>query len=99
MEFFWDRGNIDHIALHDITPDEAEQVIQNDPLELQKGPRNGELRITHLGETDTSRVLLVAITIRDEKIRVVTAYPAKKKMRDLYAQQKAMSDERHTTDT
>ena len=31
--FDWDRANIDHIAEHDVTPDEAEEVILGDPLE------------------------------------------------------------------
>ena len=78
MQFQWDNGNVDHIALHDITPQEAEQVIENDPLEMGKEVRDGELRVLHLGETDTGRIVIVSVTVRGERIRVVTAYPAKK---------------------
>ena len=32
--FDWDSANIRHIAEHDISPEEAEEVIQGDPLEM-----------------------------------------------------------------
>ncbi len=89
MPFQWDPGNIDHIALHHVDPDEAEQVIENNPLALGKEERNGEQRILHLGETDAGRVLLIAVTARGDKIRVVTAYPANRKMRTFYSEQRA----------
>lgn len=41
----WDELNIGHIALHGITPGEAEQVIGNEPLDLEVQFRNGEKRI------------------------------------------------------
>jgi len=99
MEFLWDSGNIDHIALHDVTPEEAEQVIENEPLEIGKVERNGELRIVHVGETDAGRVLLVAITYRDEQVRVVTAYPASRKFRKFYDQEKARTNDTDPEDT
>ena len=34
MPFIWDAGNIDHIARHDISPEEAEQVVENDPFDI-----------------------------------------------------------------
>jgi uncharacterized DUF497 family protein len=88
--------NIDHIALHHVTPDEAEQVIENSPLELGQEERSGEQRILHLGETDAARVLLVAVTARGDKVRVVTAYPANRKLRTFYSEQKVTSDEEHS---
>ena len=88
MHFQWDAGNINHIALHGITPYEAEQVFANDPLIVQVQIRNGENRVLHLGETDTGRVLFVAVTERHEGRRVVTAYPANRKMRAFYLAQK-----------
>ena len=98
MHFDWDQGNLEHIALHDITSEEAEQVIANSPLEIGRVERNGELRIVHLGETDAGRVLLVAVTDRAELVRVVTAYPANRKFRKFYAEQKAMRDETDSKD-
>ena len=93
MQFNWDTGNIDHIALHDVTPEEAEQVVENSPLEIGRVERKEELRIVHLGQTDAGRILLVAVTDRAELVRVVTAYPANRKFRKFYVEQKAMRDE------
>jgi predicted DNA binding CopG/RHH family protein/uncharacterized DUF497 family protein len=61
MQFDWDSGNIDHIALHDVLPQEAEQVVENDPFDVGAILRNGETRTLHLGETDSGRVLLVVV--------------------------------------
>jgi uncharacterized DUF497 family protein len=93
MEFLWDNANIDHIALHEVTPEEAEQVIENEPLEIGKVERNGELRIVHLGETDAGRVLLVAVTYRAGHVRAVTAYPASRKFRKFYDREKAKTND------
>jgi hypothetical protein len=34
IEFDWDEANIGHVARHSVLPDEAEQVILNDPVDL-----------------------------------------------------------------
>jgi uncharacterized DUF497 family protein len=99
MDFLWDNGNIDHIALHGVTPEEAEQVIENEPLEIGKVERNGELRIVHVGETDAGRILLVAITYRAEQVRVVTAYTAGRKFRRFYNEQKVQANDPDLEDT
>ncbi len=88
MQFIWDSYNINHIAPHGVAPEEAEQVLQNDPFDLQTEFRNGEYRTTHIGETDAARILIVLVTLRDDRIRVVTAYPAKPILRRFYAHQK-----------
>jgi len=45
--FDWDKENIGHIAKHQVTPDEAEEVILNDPLDVSFDPEmNGEERWT-----------------------------------------------------
>ncbi len=33
LGFDWDNANIGHIARHQVTPEEAEQVILNEPVE------------------------------------------------------------------
>ena len=96
--FDWDEANIRHIARHHVSPDEAEQVILNDPLELQRQERSGEQRILHLGTTDSGRLLIVAVTMRNAKSRVVTAYSANRRLRNFYSAQKAISDEEHPQD-
>ena len=32
LEFDWDEANIGHMARHSVIPEEAEQVIFNDPV-------------------------------------------------------------------
>jgi uncharacterized DUF497 family protein len=84
--FDWDDANRTHIARHRVTPAEAEQVIHNNPIDLTVQGCDGEDRILQVGATDKGRVLLVVTTWRNDKIRVVTAHPAPKKLRLLYIQ-------------
>ena len=90
--FLWDRENLSHIARHNVSRDEAEQVIENNPLDLERQIRNGEKRILHLGETTAGRVLFVVVTLRSRMLRVVTAFPASRKARKFYAEQKQALD-------
>jgi hypothetical protein len=97
--FFWDKDNLSHIARHHVSRNEAEQVIQNEPLDLETQIRNGELRILHLGETTAGRVLFVVVTLRNKMLRVVTAFPANRKSRKFYAEQKQAFGDKETPDS
>jgi uncharacterized protein len=79
--FSWDDENISHLARHQISPSEAEQVIVNRPADLSSELRNGEERFVQVGETDAGRILIVVIAMQREMIRVVTAWPAKDRFR------------------
>jgi uncharacterized protein len=35
LEFDWDDTNIQHIAEHNVKPSETEEVVDNDPLDLE----------------------------------------------------------------
>ena len=73
--FDWDDANIGHIAEHDVAPEEAEQVVLGDPMELDfERTELGEDRWSYIGETSLGRVLQVIFTMRGEKVRVVTAF-------------------------
>jgi uncharacterized DUF497 family protein len=88
--FDWDSANIAHIAEHDVTPEEAEEVLLGDPLDLEfRIDEGGEERWSYLGETSQGRILQVVITLRGEKIRVVTAFDATKQDKLLYLDAKA----------
>ena len=54
--FDWDAGNIGHIARHDVTQSEIEQLFGNDPLDLAGEVVGGEERYTGVGHTDRLRV-------------------------------------------
>lgn len=98
MDFDWDSANVEHIARHNVTPEEAEQVIENNPLDAPAVLRNSETRTIHLGKTNAGRVLVVVITDRNSMYRVVTARPAKKKERAFYAKHKAATNDQDPAD-
>ena len=76
--FDWDSGNIDHIARHAITPEEAEEVVQ-DPRRVDRDAYDfeGKHREAIIGLTGQRRLLVVFYTIREGRVRVVTARPAR----------------------
>jgi uncharacterized protein len=82
--FDWGEANISHIAEHDVVPEEAEEVILGNPLDLGFDLVNGEERWSYLGETNEGRLLHVLITLRLERIRVVTAFEPSKRLRARY---------------
>jgi uncharacterized DUF497 family protein len=88
LAFDWDDANRRHIALHSVSPEEAEEALLNDPLELSYEIVDGEERIAELGRTNTGRILAVASTWRNGQVRVITAYDAVKKMKDQYILEK-----------
>lgn len=83
-QFDWDPANREHIRRHGVTPDEAEQAVRNDPLELGAAFHENELRRMLLGPTDAGRLLTVVLTERKGRVRIVTIYPANRKQRKLY---------------
>jgi uncharacterized DUF497 family protein len=89
MNFSWDSANIAHIARHGVTREEAEQVLQNDPLDLERQIQNCEERFVHLGETNAGRIVFVIVTVRQDTLRVVSAFPADKAIRKHYLNEKA----------
>jgi uncharacterized DUF497 family protein len=88
LQFDWNVDNIRHLARHDILPDEAEQVLKNRPRDLEFKLLNAEDRITQIGETDAGRILIVVSTMQGRKVRVVTAWPAKERLRRYFQTQK-----------
>ena len=88
--FDWDSANIRHIADHDVSPEEAEEVILGDPLEMDfERSADDEDRWTYIGETKQGQVFQVVITLRGDKIRVVTAHEPTKRDKLLYLATKA----------
>jgi len=92
--FDWDEGNIAHIAEHGVLPDEAEDVILGDPVDLQMQVVDGEERFPQVGATRTGRILIVITTWRGELTRVVTAYPASPAYQKFYLAQRGASNGR-----
>jgi len=88
--FDWDDANILHLAEHGVAPEEAEEVILADPMEMGYDKSDlGEDRWSYLGETLQRRILQVVITPRCEKIRVVTAFEPIRRFKLLYWKSRA----------
>lgn len=79
--FEWDKQNREHIARHDVTPEEAEQALSSGFIELAVQIRNREERVLCAGWTNAGRMLQMVYTVRSGRIRVVTAYAASRKLR------------------
>jgi hypothetical protein len=86
--FDWDEGNARKNEKHGVTMAEAEQVFFNAPLLVLDDSRhsNQEPRFHVLGKTDTTRLLQITFTVRDdgEKIRVISARDMHRKERVIY---------------
>lgn len=88
FRFEWDPGNETKSARkHAVTCGEAEEVFTGGgfiPLGEQYDPLAEEPRYALLGETGGGRLLFVAFTIRDQKIRVVSARPMNGREKKFY---------------
>jgi len=68
--FEWDERNLEHIARHGVDPDEAEAVLDNNPLTL----RTADNTYLTYAQTDEGRYLLVVFIRKPGPlIRVITA--------------------------
>jgi uncharacterized DUF497 family protein len=88
IEFDGDEANIGHVARHSVLPEEAEQVILNDPVDLGMEIVAGEERHLNLGATRQGRVLLVVTTWLEDRVRVVTAFEPIKRLIQFYYQER-----------
>lgn len=68
--FEWDEENLTHVGRHSVEPDEAESVLDNDPLILKTTDR----KYLAYGKTDDGRYLLVVFIRKSGPIiRIITA--------------------------
>jgi uncharacterized DUF497 family protein len=89
LKFDWDEANSAHIADHGVTCDEAEQVLANQPIDLDYQNRNSEERLLQIGETLAGRILAVASVVRGSKVRVITAFEPRKAIKRQYFVERA----------
>lgn len=87
--FEWNDANILHLAEHEVTPEEAEEVILGDPIEFGFEVVGGEDRWAYIGETNERRILRVVITFRGERMRVVTAFEPPRASKTIYLRKQA----------
>lgn len=88
IAFQWDMGNIHkNLINHNVTTQEAEEIFVRKPFYIKqdvKHSSSSEQRFTGLGKTKSNRLLFVAFTIRDEKIRVISVRDMKRIERSNY---------------
>lgn len=85
--FEWDAGNEGkNWQKHGVLDGECEQVFFNRPLVAAPDARHSEQeeRIHVLGQTDSGRPLFLVCTIRDARIRVISARPMSRAEREEY---------------
>ena len=85
--FDWDEGNLlKNWEKHGVTVAECEQVFFNRPLLALPDERHSsaEARFYLLGKADSGRYLFVVFTIREERIRVISARDQSRKERRSY---------------
>ena len=88
--FDWDQGNaLKSTQKHSVNCREAEELFQNTPLLVLPDPRHSadEERHHALGRTDEGRLLHITFTVRDAKLRVISARSMSRKERNIYESQ------------
>jgi len=82
----WDPWNVAHIARHDVTPDEVEEICHQDPITSET--YSGRIRV--VGWTRGRILTAILAPEADEGVYyVVTARTASRKERQLYYDLKA----------
>jgi len=90
--FSWDKGNLNKDRLkHNVEPTECEEVFFNKPIIIlndEKHSTEKEKRYRIIGISTKGRKLSLAITLRENKIRVIMARDQSRKERGLYEAEK-----------
>ncbi|HLN03256.1 MAG TPA: BrnT family toxin [Bryobacteraceae bacterium] len=84
VAFDWDAENTRHLRRHRVTPKEFEELMTGDPLYREYQPSNREERYKVLGATKAGRVLIAVFTLREGRVRAITAYAAGRAYQKLY---------------
>ncbi len=85
IEFEWDEGNLEHIRKHNVEYSECEEVFYNEQIFFYDEKHSvAEDRFLTYGITDENRPLTLVFTIRNNKIRVVSARDQNKNERAVY---------------
>ena len=85
--FEWDEGNIDKSYLkHGITPNETEESFLDQKAIINRDVNHSqtEERFILLGKTFAKKLLIVVFTIRERKLRIISARKASRKERREY---------------
>jgi uncharacterized protein len=93
--FEWDAGNVDKSQhKHGVSPAEAEQALLNRPVVVSEDESHSrrEARYRALGRTDRGRSLFVVFTVRESRVRVISARSMSRGEQRRYAEAQAQAD-------
>ncbi len=85
--FEWNKGNLTkNQDQHQVSTTECEEVFFNRPLTLDDDLKHSqqEIRYYALGQTNAQRKLHIVFTIRQNKIRIISARDMKSKEKAIY---------------
>jgi uncharacterized protein len=86
LEFEWSKGNIGKNIKHSVGDREAEEVFFDKKKKIFKDILHSkkEERFRIIGKTKTGRILFVVFTVRQNKVRIISARDLNKKEVRLY---------------
>jgi hypothetical protein len=89
IEFDWDQWNVQkNESKHGVSRLEAESTFYDPEYKLFEDLKHSaadELRYILYGRSLENRVLMVGFTLRGARVRIITARPASRKERGIYA--------------
>ncbi len=83
--FDWDLHNVAHVARHRVDPAEVEETVERPHVIIPAEDVGGEKRWKLFGTSAAGRYLVVVFSIRDERLRPVTAHTMNRRERKIYA--------------
>lgn len=94
LGFQWDEGNKDkNWGKHAVSNSECEEIFFNTPfiVSYDRAHSGVEQRYYALGRTNTERYIFIVFTIRNDRIRVISAREMNRKERAIYENQEKSS--------
>jgi uncharacterized DUF497 family protein len=83
-DFDWDQRNQAHLANHDISRADAEDVLSGNHFLLEYQMEGNEQRWLAVGATRNGRILVIVFAVRAEAIRPITGWAADRETAELY---------------
>lgn len=85
--FIWDKGNTEkNLIKHNISCEESEEIfLDENQIIVDDEKHSGfEKRWLIIGETHSGTLLAVVFTVRNTRVRIISARRASKKEKNLY---------------
>jgi uncharacterized DUF497 family protein len=83
--FDWDLHNVGHVARHGVSRGKSRKTVERPHVIVPAKSMDGEKRWKLFGTSAAGRFLVVVFTIRDDRMRPVTAHAMNQRERRIYA--------------